>query len=261
MSKFSIDINNSHNVNINALLYPTAIYIYPKEAVIINKSAHSLLGLRDNQEFNIDKWKSINPQIGTFLKNIKSNTITDQRMLLTLFNGKKEIIAFNVSIIENGDEKTYIIQFRNATDKYSVCSLSSFHTVEEDIRKLMPYLNNTGKSILKEVLQKHFKDNSSPQIAEDLIYYEREIRIIDQKCPELSHHEIIICGLLLNDMDNNEISTLTKRSLNSIFVAIHRINKKLNVKDRKELVLKLLNIIEAEKESQNNHRVIEDFDI
>lgn len=268
MSKTSLNFDNLKNsinfdkieIDLDSLLYPTVIYIHPDEVVILNNNAHKLLGLKENQTFNIDKWKFNNPQIGNFLRGVNKHSMSDQRILITLFDGKKEIINFNLSIVERNNKRIHFIQFRKAANKYSVSSLSSLHSIKDKIKGLMPYLNNTGKAILKEILANNFQEGDKQSIADDLVYYEQEILIIEKLFPELSHHEVIICGLLIHDIDNNDISILTKRSLNSIFVTIHRINKKLMVRDRKELVEKLNNVIEIEKILQSNFRIIEDFD-
>lgn len=270
MSKINIDfkklldgqITKDFSFDLDVLLFPTAIYVMPSKTIVLNKYAHELLGLRENQSFNLDKWKKMNPQIGDILAKIEHNFISDQRILITLFNGKKEIISFNLSIIKYNDTgRIYIIQFRKATNKYSVSTLSSLQTISDDVKKLMPYLNNHGKTLLKEILSNHFQEDKKELISDDIVYYEKEIKIIEEAFPTLTHQEVIICGLLLNDLDSNEISLLTKKSLNSIFVTIHRINKKLNIKDRKDLVETLeKTIIEKSNEYQNN-KLINDFDI
>lgn len=270
MRKLRLNLNTTQDrllqddlsINLDVLLYPTAVYISPQDVVTLNKPAYELLGLKEKQDFNIDKWRSINPHIKEILIKVDRDFITDQKILITLFNGKKEIISFNLSIHKNNDVgRIYIIQFMKAANKYSVSSLSSLYSVGDEVRKLMPYLNNTGKSLLKDIIQTHFQEENKQLIAEDLIYYEREIKIIEEEFPELSHQEVLICGLLINDMDSNEISMLTKKSLNSIFVTIHRINKKLNIKDRKELVDVLQKLIFKHNDQNTNRKIIEDFDI
>ena len=270
MRKLRLNLNNNKgrllqddlSINLDVLLYPTAVYITPQGSVTLNKPAYELLGLKDKQDFNIDKWRSINPHVKEILIKIDRDIITEQKILITLFNGKKEIVSFNLSIHKNNEVgRIYIIQFMKAANKYSVGSLSSLYSVGDEVKKLMPYLNNAGKSLLKEIIQTHFQEENKQLIAEDLIYYEREIKIIEEAFPDLSHQEVLICGLLINDMDSNEISLLTKKSLNSIFVAIHRINKKLDIKDRKELVDTLQKLIYEHNEQQTNKRIIEDFDI
>lgn len=84
---------------------------------------------------------------------------------------------------------------------------------------------------------------------DDLVYYEKELRIFEKKLPMLTHREVILCGLLINYVDTKEISTITNRSLDSVFVTIHRINKKLNLQNKKELVHLLEAILKEEQES------------
>ncbi len=261
-SENSSKSENAILFNLDVLLYPTIVFFRNEQKVHINKYARELLALKENQEFNIDKWNKINPHINRILYNVEKENICDQRVLLTLFNGKKEIISFNLSIIKyNSNSTAFLFQFMKAANKYSISSLSSLHSIGDEIRKLMPYLNKPGKELLKDIIASNFHEENKQLLSDDLIYYEREIQIISETFPELSHQEVIICGLLINEMDNNEISLLTKKSLNSLFVTIHRINRKLNLKDRKELVDTLKRSIENKTKEQNNLKLIDDFDI
>lgn len=42
------------SINLDVLLYPTAVYLYPLEKVSLNKQAQELLGIKDKHVFNID---------------------------------------------------------------------------------------------------------------------------------------------------------------------------------------------------------------
>lgn len=55
--------------------------------VVLNKAARDLLELKTNQEFNLDKWRKINPHLDNILRKIDKEVITDQRIIITLFNG------------------------------------------------------------------------------------------------------------------------------------------------------------------------------
>lgn len=95
MPKINIDINKLDReqiskefaIDLDILLFPTAVYIPNSRKVALNKAARVLLELKANQEFNLDKWKKINPHIENILKRINKELITDQRIIITLFNG------------------------------------------------------------------------------------------------------------------------------------------------------------------------------
>lgn len=48
------------------------------------------------------------------------------------------------------------------------------------------------------------------------------------------------------DIDTKDIGTITNRTLDSVFVTIHRINRKLNLENKKELICMMRNLL-AEK--------------
>ena len=73
--------------------------------------------------------------------------------------------------------------------------------------------------------------------------YKKELQIIQKEFPVLSRREVLLCGLLLNDIDFNDIAKLTNRSLNSVFVTVHRINKKTNIPNKNELSRVLKEIV------------------
>lgn len=79
-----------------------------------------------------------------------------------------------------------------------------------------------------------------------MVYYEKELSIIQKAYPLLSHREVILCGLLVNDMDSQDIATITNRSIDAVFVTIHRINRKLNFENKKQLISKLRELISSD---------------
>ena len=105
--------------------------------------------------------------------------------------------------------------------------------------------------MLENILKKYFREESNQQLTlDDLVYYEKELRIIQKAYPLLSHREVILCGLLVNDMDSKDIASITNRTLDSVFVTIHRINKKLDFLNKKQLVNTLKELIRNKEKNQ-----------
>lgn len=224
-------------VDINQIPYPAVIYIPLKEEVVLNKRAYETLGMQDKEVFDLTTWRKINPYLSDCYKKLKKDVVSDQKIHVILLNGKHEIINYSLSCIHNSTlGKVYIIYFSKASEKYSVASISSLYSVKEEIAKLKPYLNRTGKAMHESLMKKYFREGNQQLTLDDLVYYERELRIIQKAYPSLSHREVILCGLLVNDMDSKDIATITNRTLDAVFVTIHRINRKLDILNKKQLI-------------------------
>lgn len=243
------DLNASHSkekvvININEIPYPTAIYYSLSKEVVLNRLGYENLGMKPNEKFDLSRWRKINPTFFDILKDRREGIVTNQKIHIILFNGKHEIMNYSSSRILNPflGEIT-IINFYKASDKYSVASISSLYNIKEEVAKLRPYLNRSGKSILDNIMKKYFKEDSQQLSLDDLVYYEKELRVIQKSFPTLSHREVILCGLLVNNMESKDIATITNRTLDSVFVTIHRINKKLDFLNKKELVYNLKEIV------------------
>jgi DNA-binding CsgD family transcriptional regulator len=78
------------------------------------------------------------------------------------------------------------------------------------------------------------------------------LRKIQQAFPSLSHREVILCGLLVNDMETKNIASITNRTVDSIFVTIHRINKKLNFLNKKDLMDNLKEVVFSKEKTVIN---------
>ena len=132
-----------------------------------------------------------------------------------------------------------------------MASISSLYSIKDEIAKLKPYLNRTGKSLHEGIMKKYFREETNQQLTlDDLVYYEKELKIIQNAFPLLSHRVVILCGLLVNDIDSKDIASITNRTIDSVFVTIHRINKKLDVLNKKQLVDTLKDLVNRNEENQ-----------
>lgn len=238
-------------VDINEIPYATAIYIPKNEEVVLNKYAYETLGMKEREVFDLTTWKKINPYLGDITKKLNHHSIVDEKLHVILFNGKHEIMNYSLNRIENqllGD--VIIIHFSKASEKYSVASISSLYSIKDEVAKLRPYLNRSGKIMLENLIKKYFREENHQLTLDDLVYYEKELRIIQKAYPSLSHREVILCGLLVNNMDSKDIASITNRTLDSVFVTIHRINRKLDIQNKKQLVDTLKDLVRVHSKDQ-----------
>jgi DNA-binding CsgD family transcriptional regulator len=242
--RFQIGIDNKYQleenivVNIDEIPFATALFISNSSEVILNKRAYEILGMKENEVFDLTTWKRINPYLKDVVKKLDEDVVIDQKAHVILFNGKHEILNYSMTKIHNPKlGEISIIHFSKASEKYLVASISSLYSIRDEVAKLKPFLNRTGKTMLDNIMKKYFREETNQQLTlDDLVYYEKELRIIQKAFPILSHREVILCGLLVNDMDSKDIASITNRTLDSVFVTIHRINKKLDLLNKKQLV-------------------------
>lgn len=248
--RVEIETGESHLLNkkiitdLNIIPHPCAIYILKSQEIHMNAYTFDLLGLKGEQNFDINKFLTINPHLQSLLyKKDFSNITFLHKVKIKLFNGKYDSINLRAQLIPDQEiGKVYFISLSRAEASSSVNPMFSLYLVKNEIDQLKPYLSETGMAKLDKIIKAYFSEKSKTLILEDLIVYEKELQVIQKKLPELSSREVLLCVLLLNNLSLNEIATLTNRTLNSVSVNIHRINKKLNLLNKNELITKLQEI-------------------
>lgn len=253
---FEIGLDKKYKRNvvlgINDIPYPVAIYFLREKEVVMNRVAGSLLGIREDMAFNWRNWLRINPFLRDEIRKNNQSVMFDQKAHIVLFNGKHLIINYSYrhcAHLQFGDMKIFF--FSKTPVTYSVASLSALYSVKDEMAKLKPYLNRCGKQMHEKLMGKYFREENQQLTLDELVYYEKELRIIEKAFPVLTHREVIMCGLLAHHINTKDIATLTNRTLDSIFVSIHRINKKLDLQNKKELIFTIKSLLmELEKSLQ-----------
>ncbi|MBF6598632.1 MAG: sigma-70 family RNA polymerase sigma factor [Fermentimonas sp.] len=231
-------------VGIEEIPFPTAIFFLESKRVILNDRAYECLGLKVGEPFDIESWKRNNNNFTDIIINGKEDIISNQKEHIVLPNGKHEIINFSMAHIKNTYlNNIYILNFTKSIEKYSTASISSLYNIKDEISKLKPYLNRTGRNMVESLMKKYFRDDNQQLTLDDIVYYKKELREIQRAFPALSHREVILCGLLINNMETKDIASITNRTIDSVFVSIHRINKKLNLNNKKKLTETLKEVI------------------
>lgn len=243
--------NDTVAIDINDLPFPIAIYIFSTNRVILNEPALELLGMKSNEAFDLATWNRINPFTKDILTKHGRGDVTDQKVQVMLFNGKLEVLRYSLgSVLSPLLGAVYIIYFSKVSDKSSAASFSFIHSIKDELAQLKPYLNRTGKTMHRALMKRYFGEENKQLTLNDLVAYEKELRIIQRAYPSLTHREEILCCLLVNDLDIYEIALATNRTPESVSVTIHRINKKLGFMNRKELINALKDLV---RDENSNH--------
>lgn len=241
-------------LDLNEIPQPTAVYIPSIHEVILNNLACKALGMKENEAFDLATWRKINPYFEDYFKCVPNqDCIINRKVHVILFNCKHEIMNYSMKQIKRPEfGKILVIHFSKASEKYSVASISSLYSIKEEVAKLKPYLNRTGKMLHEATMKKYFSEETNQNLTlNDLVYYEKELRIIQKAFPSLSFREVVLCGLLVNDMESKDIASITNRTLDAVFVTIHRINKKLNFVNKKQLIDKLKELVSKTERNQS----------
>lgn len=238
--------NKNIVTDLNIIPYPCVIYTPDSQSIYINMYAAELLELKENQFQNLNKILSLNPNLQTLFYQPHIAEITVfKKVKIKLINDKYKTINIRAQLLTNEQNKEVYILFLSKTDKDAVNPMFSLYLIKREISDLKPFLNQSGISKLEAIISTYFSEKSKTLVLEDMIAYEDELQIIQKQFPKLSSREILLCVLLFNNLSLSEIATLTNRTLNSISVTIHRINKKLNLNNKNELVAKLQEIVAA----------------
>lgn len=254
--------NDTVAIDINDLPFPIAIYIFSTNRVILNEPALELLGMKSNEAFDLATWNRINPFTKDILTKHGRGDVTDQKVQVMLFNGKLEVLRYSLgSVLSPLLGAVYIIYFSKVSDKSSAASFSFIHSIKDELAQLKPYLNRTGKTMHRALMKKYFGEENKQLTLNDLVAYEKELRIIQRAYPSLTHREEILCCLLVNDLDIYEIALATNRTPESVSVTIHRINKKLGFMNRKELINALKDLVRDENSGHDEDESVRDPDL
>jgi len=237
----------------NKFPQPTAIYIPSSNELILNNLARNTLELKENEMFDLAKWIKINPYFEDEIRSVsQQESVINQNVHVILFNNKHVIMNYSIKQVQSSRyRKFYLIHFSRASKKYSVASISSLYSIKEEVAKLKPFLNRTGKQMHEATMKKYFREGMNQKVTfNDLVYYEKEVHIIQKAFQSLTFREVILCGLLVNDLDNQDIADITKRTMGAVIVTIHRINKKLSFKNKKQLIASLKELVKNAEKSQ-----------
>lgn len=244
--------NKSVITDLNIIPFPCAIYIRSSGEVFLNSYICKLLGFKNNHEFNINKLIQLNPSLQTVLyKENLSSKKPAKKIKLELLDGSHEYFKIKSRHITNeqiGD--VFLIFLSKFETNSAIYSDFSLLLIKNEIMQLRQYLDDAGLRKLENILKKHFDEKTKSLQLEDMIVYENDLQSIQKGFPVLSRREVLICTLLSNKFSTADIAKLLNRSTNSVAVTIHRINKKLNFQNRRELKKKLKDMVADNQKKQ-----------
>mgnify|MGYP001325777450 CR=1 FL=1 len=222
--------------DINVIPHATAVYLSLTQEIGMNDMAREILEISESEEIYIIEWLKKNNHLLDFKINDLSNTVSNKKIAITLLNGKTINLVYRLTITKDDIlGPVFFITFNKEQRKAAIDKTYNLYTLKEEVGKLKSNLDKEGKEILSQILKEYFDEENKQLSLEDLVNYEKELQAIQKAFPLLSRREVLLCGLLANDMDLNDIATVTNRSLNSVFVTVHRINKKLDIPNKNEL--------------------------
>lgn len=248
--KFKIEFSDNFlaknivDTDFNIIPHPVVIYLSLTQEIFMNDKASIILNPTNDDSFDVRILLDINKHLFEDIEEKKSNSSSKNEIKLTLLNGKEIRLEFSYNIL-NDDTlgPIYFAAFIKNTVEVPVESVFSMSMVKDEILKLTDSLNNEGKKKLNDILKQYFNKEQKHLSLDDLVNYEKELQIIQKEFPVLSRREVLLCGLIAHDMELSDIATITNRSLNSVFVTVHRINKKTNINNKVELTKALRSLI------------------
>jgi hypothetical protein len=177
--------------------------------------------MKENEIFDLATWKKMNPKLDDMIKKHEGDSVSDQKIHLNLINGKHELMNYSLASFSNSVfGKIYFILFSKVSEKQSGNSVSPLYTLKEEIIKLKPYLNRTGKVMYRTLMNKYFGEENQQLTLDDLVSYEKDFPIIQETHPLLTDRKVVLCCLLVNDFDILEIALITNRTPESVSASV-----------------------------------------
>lgn len=222
--------------DINVIPHATLIYLSLTQEVGINDMARDILEISNNEDLYIIEWLKKNKHLLELKNEDDQITSRNRKISITLLNGKSINIVYRLTITKDDIlGPVFFVTFHKEERKASIDSTYNLYTLKEEIGKLKSNLDNIGKEKLSEILKLYFDKENKQLSLDDLVNYEKELQAIQKAFPLLSRREVLLCGLLANEMELPDIAAVTNRSLNSVFVTVHRINRKLDIPNKTAL--------------------------
>lgn len=199
--------------------------------------------------YQIKDIKSLFVDSGNFenlIYNIKETKINFEKILLVRRFDNSVIRATLSAQYFKSDFEGIIIQFAEVSAKTNAFLSEKVKSIRNDIALLKPYLNKPGKELLEKIINKNLSENITKYNSNKKNHYDFIAPItltkIAQLFPYFTDSELNLCGLLSLKLTIEEIASITGKTSNSIRVTFHRLLKKTNLQNGKEL-LKILESI------------------
>lgn len=162
---------------------------------------------------------------------LAGGTFRNKKVILRFFDNTYGVRTTNVSILSK--EKRLLLFQNYGSYEISTDFVEKYNTLINDINKLKPYLNNSGKILLTELYSSYCSKVNSLEQNAAIFSITKELSIL---YPQLTTNELYFCSLLKSGFTSKEISILIDFNPNKVRVTIHRICKKLNIISRTKLI-------------------------
>jgi DNA-binding CsgD family transcriptional regulator len=223
---------------------PISSIVFDDDAKLIkiNKPAQNLLSIKLIEDC-FDKEEQFFPEINQLHDAIKllrrGVDITEQRIILRGLDGVLIHAAFSACMLY-GVKKVFLFQF------YELLSTTELHlkfltnVAHYEVNTILKKYNYVTKDVSNNIYPKVFLGNS----LESRLFTDITNQILQSRFPNLTHNEVVVCGLIASQMSIEEIAELTTRTPMNIRCVIYRIVRKLELKSTKALYEKMVAEIE-----------------
>jgi hypothetical protein len=138
--------------------------------------------------------------------------------------------------------KVFVLLFSESRQSNHFIFSEMIQSFWHEVMQLRPYLNKPGKELLQKIVSESRLDevikNSPVKKTPAEIVTNKRIAAIAFLFPELTNNELVFCGLLSMRLTMDEIAHITGKTPNNLRVSFHRILRKSNLKNGKELLRK-----------------------
>lgn len=162
---------------------------------------------------------------------LSGNIIQNEKLVVKNFDGKPDVKFTYASVLSFEKRQIFIQIFEIFL--YNHPTIDRAESILNEIANLSPYLNNTGKERLIEIINTHENILKGNELTSRLTHIKNKLA---HTYPALSRNEIDISALLIMGFSTVEISTYGGYSASNVRSLVFRLCKKMEVNSLEELL-------------------------
>ncbi len=162
---------------------------------------------------------------------LSGRIIQNEKLYVKNFDGKPDTKFTFASVLSFEKQQIFIQIFEIFL--YNHPTIDRAESILKEISTLSPYLNNTGKERLSEIINTHENILKGNELTSRLAHLKHKL---GYTCPKLSRNEIDISALLIIGFSTMEISIYGGYPATKVRTALFQICKKMEVNSLEELL-------------------------
>ena len=214
---------------------PVCTTIFDKNGRLIdfNQPSKNFLNIKMLGDFRTKRLTVLNDYnyLVSIIHELKTGKIFKNKLYQVKYPDSNSVVVCFSACMLNGLSDIFLFQFFELSGSWDIHLPRQKQVGSKALQGTTRIRNRTQKL----VMQKLFEEQTLNQRIFQSYLDKDQIDLLSKRFPVLSYIELIVCGLIAQNMSTEEIALLTAKTIDLIYSIKYRIRKKLNLKSCKEL--------------------------